>query len=170
MQHVYLARYLVPLFRARGEGRFVVTASAAGLLTQVGSLPYSVTKAAAVSVAEWLAITHHEDGMRVHLVCPQAVNTPFIGEAFQEGMAAIKHAGGVAGLDGVKEPADVAASLVAAMEAGKFLVLPHPSVERYMQNKARDYDKWLSGMRKLHATFGRAMLRVPPFKFPDPKL
>jgi NAD(P)-dependent dehydrogenase (short-subunit alcohol dehydrogenase family) len=100
-----------------------------------------------VSVAEWLSITHHDDGIVVNLICPQAVNTPFIGDVSssdssdssdsQVSSDSKKNAGGAAGVDGVIQPADVAASLIEAMEAGRFLVLPHPQVHRYMQNKAR---------------------------------
>eukprot|EP00038_Savillea_parva_P011279 m.196405 g.196405 ORF g.196405 m.196405 type:complete len:289 (+) comp19798_c0_seq1:214-1080(+) len=169
MQHVYLARHLIPRFKERGGGRFVITASAAGLLTQVGSFPYSVTKAAAVSVAEWLAITHYDDNISVHVVCPQAVNTPFIGDLADTAPSG-KKSGGVAGLDGVIEANDVANELVVAMESGRFMVLPHKTVQRYIENKAKDYDRWIAGMRKLHTMFGKSMLTTPAFSGPNAKL
>eukprot|EP00656_Telonema_subtile_P029867 TRINITY_DN32929_c0_g1_i2.p1 TRINITY_DN32929_c0_g1~~TRINITY_DN32929_c0_g1_i2.p1 ORF type:complete len:253 (-),score=64.74 TRINITY_DN32929_c0_g1_i2:126-884(-) len=152
-QHVYVARHLFPLFEQRGEGTYIVTASAAGLVTQVGSLPYSVTKHAAVSVAEWLAITYAESGINVHCMCPQAVRS-----GFTKGSD-----GGVAGGDGMLEPEDVAKELLACMSTKTFLVLPHPEVLKYFQRKAGDYDRWIKGMTKLHEGFGKMMLRAPAY-------
>ncbi len=141
MAHVYAARHLVPEWAVRGEGYLVVTASAAGLLTSLGSAPYAVTKHAAVAFAEWVAITHGDAGVKVSVVCPQGVNT-----AMLEG-------GGVLNQllrPEAVEPAKVANDVVDAIREERFLVLPHPEVERYFQNKANDYDRWLGGMRKLH--------------------
>ena len=111
MQHVFVARHLFPLFEERGAGKLVITASAAGLLTQVGSLPYSVTKHAAVSVAEWLAITYADKGISVHCLCPQAVNTgmmPSNDDDDDDVPDAVPGAdGGVAGGDGVLQPKEV---------------------------------------------------------------
>lgn len=155
MQHVYIARHLFPLWQQReGDKYFVVTASAAGLLTQVGSLPYSVTKHAAVALAEWYAITYANYGIRVCCLCPQAVRT---------GMLPKGSDGGAAGGDGVLPAEQVAQEVVQAMAAGRFLVLPHPKVLTYIQRKAADYDKWIAGMRRLHETFGAPMARSPPF-------
>jgi len=153
MQHVYVARHLFPKWIARGDGgHLLVTASAAGLLTQVGSLPYSVTKHAAVSVAEWLAIAHYDDGIIVTCLCPQAVRTGMTGDSD----------GGVAGGDGMLEPDDVAKESLAAMTEGTFLVLPHKKVLTYFQRKASDYDRWLRGMRRLHAAYGGVIRDMPP--------
>lgn len=155
MQHVYVARHLFPKWIARGNGgKLMITASAAGLLTQVGSLPYSVTKHAAVSIAEWLAISHYDDGIRVACLCPQAVRTGMIGESNGDG--------GVAGGDGVLEPSAVAREALATMAEGKFLILPHKSVAKYFQRKAGDYDRWLKGMRRLHAAYGGMIRDMPP--------
>lgn len=154
MQHVYVARHLFPLWQQRdGEKHFVVTASAAGLLTQVGSLPYSVTKHAAVSLAEWYAITYAEYGIRVACLCPQAVET---------GMAPRGSGGGVAGGDGVLPPQKVAQDVVEAMAENRFLILPHPAVQKYVQRKAADHDRWIVGMGRLHKSFGKAALKMPP--------
>jgi NAD(P)-dependent dehydrogenase (short-subunit alcohol dehydrogenase family) len=140
--HYYAARRLVPSWVARGDGYFCSTASAAGLLTQIGSAPYAVTKHAAVAFAEWLSVTYGDRGIKVSVLCPQAVRT---------GMTAGTRNGGVAGLDGMLEPEDVADSVVEALREERFLVLPHPQVLTYYQRKASDYDRWLAGMRRLQA-------------------
>ena len=121
-------------------------------LLQVGSLPYSVTKHAAVATAEWLAITYAEKGISVSCLCPQAVQTAMIGDT----------AGGVAGGDGMLQPEQVAHDVLAAMEAKQFLVTPHPEVRKYMQRKAADPERWLTGMRRLHEQFGKMAMRAPP--------
>ena len=144
MSHVYAARACLPAMIARGEGYLLNTASAAGLLAQIGSAPYSVTKHAAVSCAESLAITHGDDGIKVSCLCPQAVDTA---------MTAGTDGGGVAGVDGMLSAEAVAEAVVQGLDAESFLILPHPEVEEYRQNKARSYDRWLGGMRKLRRLF-----------------
>ena len=144
MSHVYAARACLPAMIARGEGYFLNTASAAGLLAQIGSAPYSVTKHAAVSFAESLSITHGDDGIKVSCLCPQAVDTA---------MTAGTEGGGVAGVDGMLSAEAVAEAVVQGLDAESFLILPHPEVEEYRQNKARSYDRWLGGMRKLRRLF-----------------
>ena len=160
MQHVFVARHLFPRWIERGKGgHLVVTASAAGLLTQVGALPYSVTKHASVAVAEWLAITHAEHGINVSCLCPQAVRTGFLpGDAAD---AADAEDGGAAGSDGILQPSGVADTLVDAMREGRFLVLPHPEVHKYYQRRAADTDRWLKGMSKAHHAFGKGSLNAP---------
>lgn len=151
MQHVYVARHLVPRMTAplRPEGGcLVITSSAAGLLTQIGSMAYSVTKAATVSAAEWLAITHGGAGLRVTCLCPQAVET-----AMTAGIAG----GGVAGVDGMISAEECAESLVDSMERDEFLCLPHKSVKKYMQRKADDTNRWILGMRRLQAQYDQVM-------------
>lgn len=140
MAHVWAARAVVPEMVERGEGYFLVTASAAGLLNIVETAPYGVTKHAAVAFAEWLRIAYGRRGVRVSCLCPQSVQT---------GM--VTGDGGSAGHDGILSPEQVAAEVVATMESEKFLVLPHPQVLQYFQAKATDYDRWLGGMQKLHA-------------------
>lgn len=154
MAHIYAARAVLPSMIARGEGYLLNTASAAGLLTQIGSMSYSITKAAAVSLAEWLSVTHHHQGIRVSVLCPQAVRTNILQNSpdFQ-GESALadddgRLNGGVAGGDGVLEPADVAALCIEAIRDERFLVLPHPEVAQYVQRKAADRDRWLAGMRR----------------------
>jgi NAD(P)-dependent dehydrogenase (short-subunit alcohol dehydrogenase family) len=147
MAHVYAARILVPRMLERGGGYLLQTASAAGLLTQLGSAPYSVTKHAALALAEWLAITYGDQGLKVSVLAPQAVRTA---------MTAGVVDGGVAGVDGMLEPEDVAAAVVAGLDAESFLILPHPQVLEYFQRKASDYERWLRGMRRLQAQFGGA--------------
>jgi NAD(P)-dependent dehydrogenase (short-subunit alcohol dehydrogenase family) len=139
MAHVYAARILVPRMIERGGGYLLQTASAAGLLTQLGSAPYSVTKHAALALAEWLAITYAEQGLKVSVLAPQAVRTA---------MTAGVVDGGVAGVDGMLEPD--------ALDAESFLILPHPQVLEYFQRKASDYERWLRGMRRLQSQFGGA--------------
>jgi short-subunit dehydrogenase len=133
---------------ANGGGYLLNTASAAGLLTQIGSLSYSITKAAAVSLAEWLAIAHHHQGIRVSVLCPQAVRTNIIQNSptYVEGDVDLE--GGVASGDGVLEPADVATLCLEAIRDERFLVLPHPEVQTYVERKAADRDRWLAGMRR----------------------
>lgn len=142
MAHVYAARAMVPQMLTRGGGGFVVTASAAGLLSQIGSAPYSVTKHAAVGFAENLAITYGERGLYVALICPQAVRT----EMTRKG-------GGVAAVDGMIEPERVADHVVDAIGQERFMILPHPEVTTYMQRKTADYDRWIEGMRRLRQRY-----------------
>ena len=148
MAHIYAARILVPRMVERGGGHFITLASAAGLLSQIGDAMYSVTKQAAVAFAESLAITHGDDGIRVTLVCPQAVDTNLAREADAHA-AESGNAFGAAGLDGILQPEDVANPAVDGALEGKFLVLPHPKVADYIQAKAANYDRWVGGMRKL---------------------
>ena len=142
MSHVYAARHLVPRMTARGGGYLMSTASAAGLLSQIGSVTYAVTKHAAVALAEWIAITHGRDGIKVSVLCPQAVRT-----AMTAGGA------GVAGVDGMIEPEQAAAEVVRCIEAEEFLILPHPEVREYIKRKTSDYDRWLHGMRRLQEQY-----------------
>ena len=143
MAHVWAARHMVPLMAARGEGYLLNTASAAGLLSQIGSAPYAVTKHAAVGLAEWLAITHGDKGIRVSVLAPQAVRT-----AMTAG-----NPDGVASVDGMIEPEAVAEACIRAIEAEDFLILPHPEVLEYMRRKTNDYNRWIGGMRKLQRRY-----------------
>ena len=140
MAHVWAARAVVPEMVERGEGYFLVTASAAGLLNIVETAPYGVTKHAALAFAEWLRIAYGRRGVRVSCLCPQSVQT---------GM--VTGDGGSAGHDGILSAEQVAAEVVATMHSEKFLVLPHPQVLQYFQAKAQDYDRWIGGMQKLYA-------------------
>lgn len=143
MAHIRAARHLIPLMVARGGGYLVNTASAAGLLSQVGSAPYSVTKHAAVGFAEWVALTHGDDGIRVSILCPQAVRTEMVRGRED----------GVASQDGLLEPETVAEACLEAIREETFLILPHPEVLDYMRRKTADYDRWIGGMRKLNRRF-----------------
>ncbi len=142
MAHVWAARAVMPEMVARGEGAFVVTASAAGLLNIVESAPYGVTKHAAVGMAEWLRIAYGRQGVNVVCLCPQAVDTEMT-----------RAGAGSAGLNGVLAPEAVAGEVVDALRAGRFLALPHREVGEYIQAKASQYDRWLGGMQKLYAQF-----------------
>ena len=144
MSHVWAARHMIPRMVARGGGYLLSTASAAGLLNQVGSAPYGVTKHAAVGLAEWLAMTHGDDGIKVSVLCPQAVRSEMTRG----------HEEGVAAMDGMLEPEVVADACVETIRNETFLVLPHPEVLTYMRNKTENYDKWIGGMRKLNRLYG----------------
>ena len=139
MAHVYAARHLVPRMIERGGGYLLNTSSAAGLLSQIGSSTYAVTKHAAVSLAEWIAITHGHQGIKVSVLCPQAVRTDMIAG----------NEGDVASVDGIMEPEQVADAVIAGLAAEKFLILPHAEVAQYMQRKAADRDRWIAGMNRL---------------------
>jgi NAD(P)-dependent dehydrogenase (short-subunit alcohol dehydrogenase family) len=140
MAHVWAARAVVPDMVARGEGYFLVTASAAGLLNIVETAPYGVTKHAAVGFAEWLRIAYGRRGIRVSCLCPQAVLTDMT-----------RAGAGSAGGNGILQPEQVAEVVVDTMHEERFLALPHPEVAQYIQAKAADYDRWLGGMQKLYA-------------------
>jgi NAD(P)-dependent dehydrogenase (short-subunit alcohol dehydrogenase family) len=144
MAHVWAARALIPEMTERGEGYLVNTASAAGLLTQVSAAPYSVTKHAAVALAEWLAVTHGDNGVRVSCVCPQAVRTPMLDLAMEEPAGAATLSAG-----GLIDPEDVAAAVVEGIRVERFLILPHEVVARHMAHKAGDPDRWIAGMRRI---------------------
>ena len=149
--HVIAARRLVPEWLERGEGYFVSTASAAGLLTQIGDAPYTVTKHAAVGFAEWLAITYGDRGVRVSCLCPMGVRTPMVeGGLALEGDAGVP-ARVVAAAGELLEPERVAGDVVEAMREERFLILPHPEVAEYMRRKGDDHERWLAGMRRLQA-------------------
>ncbi len=142
LAHVFAARAVLPGMIARGGGAFLITASAAGLLSQIGSLPYSVTKHAAVGLAESLSITYGDQGIQVFALCPQAVDT----EMTRQG-------GGVAAVDGMMKPEELANAVMESFAADEFLILPHKEVKTYMQRKTTDYTRWLQGMRKLQERF-----------------
>jgi NAD(P)-dependent dehydrogenase (short-subunit alcohol dehydrogenase family) len=144
MAHVWAARALVPEMLARGEGYLVNTASAAGLLTQVSSLVYSVTKHAAVSLAEWMAIEYGDAGVRVSCICPQGVRTPMLDLAMDDPAGAAALTAG-----GLIEPEDVADAVIAGLRDERLLILPHENVAGFLALKGSDPERWLKGMRRL---------------------
>ncbi len=145
--HRWAAKHLLPGWLAAGEGYFCSTASAAGLLVQIGSAPYTVTKRAAVAFAEWLSVTYGDRGVRVSCLCPQGVNTDMLrGSEQLGGGASVVRSAGV-----VMEPEEVADIVAEAIAAERFLILPHPQVHEFMKRKADDPDRWLAGMRKLQS-------------------
>jgi NAD(P)-dependent dehydrogenase (short-subunit alcohol dehydrogenase family) len=149
--HVLAAQLLVPRWLERGGGYFLSTASAAGLLTQIGSAPYSVTKHAAVGFAEWLAVTYGDRGVKVSCLCPMGVATPMLeGGLADDGLGRVA-ARTVAAAGDVLAPEDVAEAVVAGLRDERFLVLPHPEVLEFWRRKSADYDRWLAGMRRLQA-------------------
>ena len=141
MAHVRAAKVLVPRWSSRGHGTFVATVSAAGLLSIPGAAPYAVTKHAAYAFAEWMSMTYGDAGVRVHAVCPQGVRTRMLEDSGDAGKALMQ--------ESAIEPDDVAAALLRAIEAGEFLVLPHPEVGPMYAARAADPERWLAGMRRL---------------------
>ena len=149
MAHVFAARAVVPGMLDRGEGYIVSTASAAGLLTQIGNASYAVTKHAAVALAEWLSVTYGDRGIKVSCLCPQGVNTNMLRGSTSDidrASASAVRAGG-----DVLEPEQVAEAVVQAIRDETFLILPHPEVAEYLRRKTSDPDRWLAGMRRLQA-------------------
>ena len=173
--HLYCARAVVPGMVERGEGYLVHTASAAGLLTQLGAAPYSVTKHAVVAFAEWLSITYGDAGVRVSVLCPQAVATNLVTTSVDvlagkpvavppprtDSISAAANVGakGGAGADGVLSPDDVAAKVIEAIGEERFLILPHPEVETYEKRRADDRERWLRGMRRAQAQMAGLLKR-----------
>ena len=145
MSHIYAARAVLPSMIERGEGYIMSTASAAGLLTQVGSLAYSLTKHAAVALAEWIAITHGHQGIRVSVLCPQAVETSIVANSPSLGA---HPSANVASGDGVLSAEQVAEVCLEAIREERFHVLPHPEVGEYLRRKTTDIDRWIYGMRR----------------------
>jgi NAD(P)-dependent dehydrogenase (short-subunit alcohol dehydrogenase family) len=144
MAHVYAARAVLPAMLARGQGYLLQTVSAAGMLTQLGSAPYAVTKHAALGLAEWIAITHGDQGIKVSALCPQGVRTDMLRRA--------EFAGGAFLMETAVEPEQVAEEVVKGLAEERFLILSHPEVAEYFRRKATDYDRWLRGMRRLQAS------------------
>jgi NAD(P)-dependent dehydrogenase (short-subunit alcohol dehydrogenase family) len=164
MQIVYVSKYLIPIYEQRKErknkGSLIITASAAGLLTLPGASSYSVTKNAAVSLAEWLSITYGGlKGIHVSCLCPQAVQTPMIGDTD----------GGPAGLDGVMDASDVAKITIDEVQKGVFMITPHQKVRKYLKAKGNDYEQWIRHMRKLN-TIVEQKYKITPPSLPNSKL
>lgn len=148
LAHILAARHLLPAMLARREGYLLQTVSAAGLLTQIGGAPYSVTKHAALAFAEWLAITHGDQGLKVSCLCPQGVRTRMLSgfDGNSENFL----------IEGSLSPEEVAEAVVRGLEEESFLILPHPEVGEYFRRKAADYDRWLRGMRRLQANISKS--------------
>jgi NAD(P)-dependent dehydrogenase (short-subunit alcohol dehydrogenase family) len=144
MAHVFAARAVLPSMIARGHGYFLQTASAAGLLSQIGDAAYSASKHAAIGFAESLAITHGDDGIKVSVVCPQYVATPMLGYAPDDDGSHV-----TADRSGVISPQQLVDTVIAGLHEERFLILPHPQVQQYREHKTADYDRWVKGMRRL---------------------
>lgn len=140
MAHVYAARAVLPRMVARGRGHFMITASAAGLLTEMDHAPYTVTKHGSVAIAEWLAIRHGDSGVTFSCLCPQGVNTPML--------AGVPSDSSTLAAGETLEPDEVADAVMDALAEGRFLILPHPRVADYTRHRAADPDRWLAGMRR----------------------
>jgi NAD(P)-dependent dehydrogenase (short-subunit alcohol dehydrogenase family) len=145
LAHVHAARRLLPGWLERGRGAFLSTASAAGLLTQIGSAPYAVSKHAAVAFAEWLAVTYGARGIHVSCLCPMGVRTGML-EGEDNRAAKL-----MAAVGEILDPDDVARTALDALREERFLVLPHPEVQTFLERKASDYERWIGGMRRLQA-------------------
>jgi NAD(P)-dependent dehydrogenase (short-subunit alcohol dehydrogenase family) len=141
LSHVYAARAVVPRMLEQGRGYLLHTSSAAGLLTQIGAVPYSVTKHAVVAFAEWLSITYHRHGLRVSCLCPQGVRTRMLDDSVSALADSLRPS--------ALTPEQVADSVVQGLADERFLILPHPEVATYFRNKASDNERWLRGMRRL---------------------
>ena len=151
MAHVWALRHALPSMLERGAGHVLVTASAAGLLSNVGAAPYSVTKHAAVALAEWVSITHGQDGIGVSCLCPQGVRTSMLFPDGADDDGAADPALAAVRAQGVLEPDDVAQAVVDGLAEDRFLILPHPEVQGYVEARAGDREGWLAAMRRLHA-------------------
>ena len=151
MAHVHAARAVLPGMLERGSGYLLHTASAAGLLSNIGTAPYTVTKHAVVGLAEWLAITYGDAGINFSCLCPQGVDTAMLREG--SGLPA----GAVVLAQGAITPEECAAAVVAGLDEERFLILPHPEVHEFLQRKAGDHDRWLAGMRRLQARIASAI-------------
>ena len=147
MAHLWAARAVLPSMLERGEGYLLATASAAGLLTQIGSAPYAVTKHMAVAFAEWLSITYGEQGIKVSILCPQGVRTGMLNEASGPSFLLV----------GAIEPEAVAEAVVNGLREEKLLILPHPEVREFVLRRASDPDRWLRGMRRLQQRIIQAL-------------
>ena len=143
MAHVFAARAVLPAMLTRGNGYLLNTVSAAGLLTQVGNVTYSVTKHAALAFAEWLSVTHGDAGIKISCLCLQGVKTDMLTKSEHADRASFL-------IDGALEPETVAEITVKGLADESFLILPHPEVAEYFRRKAGDYERWLRGMRKLN--------------------
>ena len=152
MSHVYFARAVVPGMIERGAGAFVITASAAGLLTEIGSAAYSVTKHGAVAFAEWLSVNYRKSGLRVVCLCPAGVSTNFLDD--NDPVHQFLHYRSVT-------PDHVADCVVEAVQAERFLVLPHPEVGEFFQFKTQDYDKWLHNFAHVNSRIQKRLNRTP---------
>ncbi len=146
MAHVYAARAVLPGMLERGGGYLLQTVSAAGLLTMIGSAPYSVTKHAAMSLAEWISITYGDRGIKVSALCPLGVKTDML---LKEELGMVSFL-----MENALEPEQVADAVVKGLAEEKFLILPHPEVAEFFRRKATDYERWLAGMRRLQAAQG----------------
>jgi len=155
MQQAFMAKYLIPLYISRGGGHILITASAAGLLTQLGCLTYAVTKHAAVAMAEWLSMTYLSKGVGVSCLCPQGVNTPMM-KSMNTSPKNLDIAKSTIG-DGVVEPDDCARCVLEAQREGRFLVLPHPRVATYMKWRAADPDRWIRRFSRMQSTYDASM-------------
>ncbi len=145
MHHVWAARHMIPRWKERGGGYLLTTASAAGLLSNLGTAPYTVTKHAAVGLAEWLAITHADDNISVSVLCPQGVRTAMTAGDDPAVANVVAH--------GLIEPEDVADAVIAGLAAESFQILPHPEVAEYVAHKGADIESWLGAMRRLQRKF-----------------
>ena len=142
MSHTYAVKYALPLMLEKKSGYFLFTSSAAGLLSQIGAAPYTVTKHATVGFAEWVAITYGQRGIGVSCLCPQAVKTKMTANG-----------AGVAGVNGMIPPSECAEIVVEGIKKKQFLITPHEKVKNYIKKKAQDYDKWILGMQELQNHF-----------------
>ena len=139
MSHVFISRKLIPIFKQQKFGYFLITASAAGLLTHIDSITYSVTKHSAIAFAEWIAINYDKYNFDVSVICPQAVRTNMTKGREKD----------VAALDGMLEPDFLVEKIQDGIDKKQFLILPHPEVQNYIEKKSSNYDKWISGMARL---------------------
>ncbi len=147
MSRLFAARAVIPHMLERGEGYLVHTASAAGVMTEIGSASYSVTKHADVAMAEWLSVCYGRSGIRVSCVCPLGVETDMLDDSDPIHRYLHLHA---------ISADEAAGAVIEGIQKELFLILPHPQVLDFFRLKTEDYDRWLRGMQRLRQKLTRA--------------
>lgn len=131
MSQVYAAKYVLPQMISRKSGYLLNTASAAGLIVEFHSALYSTSKHACVGLAEWLAATYRNDGIKVSVLCPGPVRTPMAA-----GVAAMQ--------EDALSPEELVAMVIKAMHQDQFMISTHEKIWKLYGMKFGDYDNYIS--------------------------